>query len=148
MTCLLFYDYFLTLGDEVRCSCLHRRRYHVLTVVQINYTWSGRRSWGEFPPPPSTRWLTRSLDSVRVVRCCTTPRIRSQVVTGLMIVLQNRYIPLLHVLYWAIMYHFTRPVSPNPRCYHDPMFTRPSLAVRFHPPYAPCVLTVDLHPSP
>jgi len=48
---LWFYDYFLTLGDEVRYPHIFRRKCRALTVAQINYAWSGRRSWGEFLPP-------------------------------------------------------------------------------------------------
>ena len=45
---LWIYDYFLTLGDEVQYPCILRLRCQVLTVVQIKYAWSGRRSWGKF----------------------------------------------------------------------------------------------------
>ena len=48
MYCLWVYDYFLTLGDEVRYLCTLRPRCQVLTIVQIKYAWSGRRSWSEF----------------------------------------------------------------------------------------------------
>ena len=48
---LWFYDYFLTFGDEVQYPWVFRRRCQLLTVVQINYAWSGRKSRGEFPPP-------------------------------------------------------------------------------------------------
>ena len=43
---LWIYDYFLTLGDEVQCPCIFRPGYQVLTVTQIVYAWSGRKSWG------------------------------------------------------------------------------------------------------
>ena len=113
---LWFYDYFLTLGDEVRYPHIFRRKCQALTVAQINYAWSGRRSWGEFLPPCqiSNSYLIRSPGSIRVVHCCTASQTRPQVVTGL-IVLQNRYIPALHVLYKCIvMFHFTKSVSPGP----------------------------------
>ena len=45
---LWVYDYFLTLGDEVRSLCTLRPRCQVLTIVQIKYAWSGRRSWSQF----------------------------------------------------------------------------------------------------
>jgi len=48
---LWLYDYFLTFGDEVRYPWIFRQRCQLLTVVQITYAWSGRKSWGEFPPP-------------------------------------------------------------------------------------------------
>lgn len=46
--CMWLYDYLLTLGDEVWHACIFRPRRHVLTVVQIKYAWSGRKSWGGF----------------------------------------------------------------------------------------------------
>jgi hypothetical protein len=45
---LWFYDYFLTLGDEVRYSYILRSKRQVLTVLQIQYAWSGEKSWSEF----------------------------------------------------------------------------------------------------
>ena len=49
---LWIYDYILTFGDEVRYSSILRQRWQVLTIVQINYAWSGNRSWSEFISTP------------------------------------------------------------------------------------------------
>ena len=52
MYSLWIYDYILTFGDEVRYSSILRQRCQVLTVVQINYAWSGNRSWSKFVSAP------------------------------------------------------------------------------------------------
>ena len=42
------YDYFLTLGDEVRHSYRSlRQQCQDLTDAQIQFAWSGRKSWSE-----------------------------------------------------------------------------------------------------
>jgi hypothetical protein len=50
MYSLWVYDYFLTFGDEVRRPSISRPKPQLLTVVQINYVWSGRKSWSAFYP--------------------------------------------------------------------------------------------------
>jgi len=144
---LWVYDYFLTLGDEVRHPSIFRLRCQVLTAtVQINYAWSGKKSWGEFRPP---RLISNGLHGFPTVSALFIFVWHSkipQVVTGLTI-LQNRYIPVLHIVYKNIAaFHFTESVSPSPRCYLDTVLTRPSVVVRFRPLYAQCILTVDFHP--
>jgi len=66
--CLWVYDYFLTLEDEVQCTSGSFQRFHILTVGQIKYAWSGRKSWGEFNPPflniERLMWLPDSVFTV------------------------------------------------------------------------------------
>ena len=47
MHCLWMYDYILTLGDEVRHPCIFRPKCSILTLTQIKFAWSGRKSWGK-----------------------------------------------------------------------------------------------------
>ena len=55
---LWIYDYFLTLGDEVRYPRIFRPRFQVLTATQIKYAWSRRKSWGGFVSILSESCLT------------------------------------------------------------------------------------------
>lgn len=42
---IYYYDYFLTLPDEVLFTSYPFR--NLFTVVQIRYAWTGRKTWGE-----------------------------------------------------------------------------------------------------
>jgi len=46
--CLWVYDYLLTLGDEVGTTTSSSTERLVLTAAQIEYAWSGRKSWSGF----------------------------------------------------------------------------------------------------
>ena len=65
---LWIYDYILTFGDEVRYSSILRQRWQVLTIVQINYAWSGNRSWSEFIST-SPRYLIIFMFTQQCLRC-------------------------------------------------------------------------------
>jgi len=43
---LYYYDYFLTLPDEVLSTPY--LFYNFFIVIQVKYAWNGRKTWGEF----------------------------------------------------------------------------------------------------
>lgn len=71
MQYMWIYDYLLTVRDEV----LYLRRFNRgtnLTISQINYAWSGRRSWGKLISSAlQCQQLMQLADSIRVVHCGT-----------------------------------------------------------------------------
>ena len=46
LTTLLFYDYFLTLPDEVRPYTIRSKIPPPSDLIQVRYAWKGRKSWG------------------------------------------------------------------------------------------------------
>jgi len=136
MTSMLFlwiYDYILTLGDEVRYPCVLSTERLVLTVAQIKYAWSARRSWSKFPLSRSgIQQFMPLLNSILTVHCCMSSRV-TQVVTPLTVV-QNRYTPVLYII-WShmIMHNHTNSVSPYARFPRNTILTKPPEVVRFQP---------------
>lgn len=59
--CLWVYDYFLTFRDEVRYPHISRPMCQVLTVTQIKYAWSGKKSWSGFASTSSECLMTHMI---------------------------------------------------------------------------------------
>ena len=132
MNFVWIYDHLLTLGDEARYSCVFRPRYQVLTVAQIKYGWSGRKSWGEFIPPRPK--YNRSYGCLIVFALFVGVwRLEMPQTVPDLTVLQNRYLPIMFFI-WINFFTFGHSVSPYPGCHGDAILTRPPVVVRSNSP--------------